>query len=1101
MSSLSPEQENMARTLNIPPLEFGPLKHAIGYIHHVLSEGGIKEVTTIEDVQVSQRRREALYKLSDGQNIIVTQRKSIKRPDNVDGVLFVDEGGKSKWISHRLLEDFKNDVSTHGLATLAKNILDGCRGKFSFHAEERDDSGNIISKGLRPPQIGGLHAIGAHWSQYQQPATVVMPTGTGKTETMLATLAAYLPGTILIVVPSAVLRDQTAKKFLTFGLLRLLNNLSPHAPNPIVGVIKNRPKDESDLSIFENCNVVVATMSALSEESTLSLAPRIADRVNTLIVDEAHHIGASGWAAFREHFKNSKVLQFTATPYRRDGKLVDGKVIYEYPLRSAQQDGYFKKINFEPVYEIDQEVADETIAAVAVDKLRSDIASGKDHLMMARCMNIERAKAIHAIYERIAGDLNPVVIYSGAKDCDENRGKVETRESRIIVCVNMLGEGYDLPQLKIAAVHDTHKSLAILLQFTGRFTRSSGENIGDATVIANIADQDVSSALERLYSEDADWNYLLSEFSSEAAKAHKQLIEFLNSSESFQESDEDEKIEISHHLLRPTFNTLIYEAASFAPKKFFEGIPSGTKVHKVWLHQDSNTLYFVTRQEPVIRWTRSKNIRDRIWNLCVLHYDADQKLLYLSSSDKSSTHEKMAVAVGATKMISGDVIFRALGYINRLIFQNVGVKKHGRRNLRYAMYTGADVAEALSISERAGSVKSNLSGTGWENGRPTTIGCSYKGRVWTRDPGTVPELINWCESVGKKIKDDTIDTTEIIKNVLIPEEVESLPDKKILSVEWPLEILRQAEERVTLQKGDIELPISLFDLEVLSSNIEASEVEFRINAASEEVWAHLVLKIGGAEGFKVTRSSEDPIRIRVGNLEAPIADFLSDYPPMIRFVDLSELDGNLLIRPQSTQELVFPDERLEVWDWSTVDITKESIWKGGAQREDSIQWHAAQQFMQGGFEVIFDDDAAGEAADLICFKEEEDYIRLALVHCKFSGGADAGERVKDVVEVGSQAVRSSKWKWKFKDLCRHVIDREKRLTNDVRQTRFLAGRPSDMNKYVKMSRFKEIRPEIIIVQPGLSKDSHTSDQTAVLAAAHSYLKETIGVNLDVVCSS
>ncbi|WP_346763412.1 hypothetical protein [Escherichia sp. E4694] len=35
----------------------------------------------------------------------------------------------------------------------------------------------------------------------------------------------------------------------------------------------------------------------------------------------------------------------------------------------------------------------------------------------------------------------------------------------------MLGEGYDLPNLKIAALHDHHKSLAVTLQFIGRFTR------------------------------------------------------------------------------------------------------------------------------------------------------------------------------------------------------------------------------------------------------------------------------------------------------------------------------------------------------------------------------------------------------------------------------------------------------------------------------------------------------------------------------------------------------------------------------------------------------------------------------------------------------
>ena len=50
----------------------------------------------------------------------------------------------------------------------------------------------------------------------------------------------------------------------------------------------------------------------------------------------------------------------------------------------------------------------------------------------------------------------------------------------------MLGEGIDIPSLKVAAVHDTHKSLAVLLQFVGRFTRIGDANLGYASVIAKM---------------------------------------------------------------------------------------------------------------------------------------------------------------------------------------------------------------------------------------------------------------------------------------------------------------------------------------------------------------------------------------------------------------------------------------------------------------------------------------------------------------------------------------------------------------------------------------------------------------------------------------
>jgi superfamily II DNA or RNA helicase len=51
---------------------------------------------------------------------------------------------------------------------------------------------------------------------------------------------------------------------------------------------------------------------------------------------------------------------------------------------------------------------------------------------------------------------------------------LRSRKSRIVVCVGIVGEGVDLPALKIAALHDAHRSLTVTLQFVGRLTRTGG---------------------------------------------------------------------------------------------------------------------------------------------------------------------------------------------------------------------------------------------------------------------------------------------------------------------------------------------------------------------------------------------------------------------------------------------------------------------------------------------------------------------------------------------------------------------------------------------------------------------------------------------------
>nr|GFA94274.1 hypothetical protein [Tanacetum cinerariifolium] len=60
--------------------------------------------------------------------------------------------------------------------------------------------------GLRSPQVGAIYATLAHWKTTEEPATIVMPTGTGKTETMLALLVQQRCSRLLVVVPTDALR-------------------------------------------------------------------------------------------------------------------------------------------------------------------------------------------------------------------------------------------------------------------------------------------------------------------------------------------------------------------------------------------------------------------------------------------------------------------------------------------------------------------------------------------------------------------------------------------------------------------------------------------------------------------------------------------------------------------------------------------------------------------------------------------------------------------------------------------------------------------------------------------------------------------------------
>ena len=120
---------------------------------------------------------------------------------------------KETWLKHPHSEQFKTFEQLEGLA---KQVLDSWKGAFYYL---KGDVTNHLP-GLRNPQIGALHMIMGHWSVSDEVGTIVMPTGTGKTETMLSLLVAVPCPRILVVVPTDALRTQIGRKFLTLGILK-----------------------------------------------------------------------------------------------------------------------------------------------------------------------------------------------------------------------------------------------------------------------------------------------------------------------------------------------------------------------------------------------------------------------------------------------------------------------------------------------------------------------------------------------------------------------------------------------------------------------------------------------------------------------------------------------------------------------------------------------------------------------------------------------------------------------------------------------------------------------------------------------------------------
>ena len=185
-----------------------------------------------------------------------------------------------------------------------------------------------------------------------------------------------------------------------------------------MAVLEHIPRNVEEVDdIFTHSQVIVMTSSIAGQ-----CKPAVQDRWPTIVptcsltkrIMRRHRPGVLS----RSDSKR-RVVQFTATPFREDGKPLDGEIIFKYPLKKAQQEGYFKSIRFRPVVEFNRKRSDAAIARKAIEQLRAD--ADKGHILMARVDSVARAEDVFKLYQAHAR------VQPGAAPHGINRRKNERR--------------------------------------------------------------------------------------------------------------------------------------------------------------------------------------------------------------------------------------------------------------------------------------------------------------------------------------------------------------------------------------------------------------------------------------------------------------------------------------------------------------------------------------------------------------------------------------------------------------------------------------------------------------------------------------------------
>lgn len=972
----------------------------------------------------------------------------------------------------------------------APEVLESYRDAIGFRPPGEPGS-------LRRPQIAALHSIVGYLSSgLTEPAVVVMPTGTGKTETMLAWMVAGRPERLLVIVPSAALRDQIASKFETLGILQREGIVVPSALRPRVGRLEHGFQDDAEaLAFAEACNVIVATPNAL-QASSPSTRGTLLDACSHLVVDEAHHGPARTWMEVIRAFSERPVLLFTATPFRADGRSLPGRVIFRFPLREAQNEGYFSRIEFTSVLGVDD--PDVELASAAVARVRADRSADLDHVLLARAASRVRAEEVHAIYQRLAPELKPHVLHDGLGMRKKAEALEALREGRchVIVCVDMLGEGFDMPTLKVAAFHDSRKSLSPMIQLIGRLARTSSPTpVGDASVFVSQEPTAAFSPLRDLLREDPDWNRVLSDVTDRATSRAEEVSAF---DTSFATTPSDVPVS----LLEPKMSAVAFRTTEVdwdpeaAQVVYGEAILDGV----ISMSSIDDVAWFVLESADDLRWGDVPGLRPVSYDLVVLYFDRGRGLLFVHGSETDKKYGDLAEAVLGEEPIEirGVDTFRVFAGLDRLIPTNVGLLDARDRDKRFSMHVGSDVETALNEAERNHKTNTHISGKAFENGDRVTMAAALSGRFWSMQTASgLVQWRNWCRRQGAKLVDDSIDLHSLFRDMIIPTAVTERPPFPLLGLEWPWDLYLGNGTMQRATYGGASHLLTDVDFQV---DDYTPEGPFRFSVTTPTWQVPYSAGIGGT-GIHYQPVDEEVQVVNSRGDATPLSTWFNNNKPTLFLSGDRLITGDDRLLAPRTELPPYDRAKLDPLDWEGVNIRVES--QGTERRADSIQAFMVNYLRTTqAFDVLIDDDRAGEAADLVGLRIDRDDLLVTLVHCKYSSSATPGGRVGDLYEVCGQAIRGARWRdHNAEPLLQHLDRRAQDYWRRTGESAYEIGDRATL--YRLRQRAPQLFPRFatIVAQPGLSAQSSTNEQLRLLAGAESYVQAVTKGAFTVYCSA
>lgn len=947
----------------------------------------------------------------------------------------------------------------------------------------------------RTSQVGALGAVLAHWSLTPlEPALISMPTGSGKTAVAMALPYLAAARRVLVIVPNVELRNQTLDAFSTNRNLRDIGALNSPG-NPSVHALVGTPKDWSKLEKFD---VIVAIPASLTSARQGAPNQPSEDFFDLVIVDEAHHAAAWTWKAVSEFFEDARVVLLTATPSRRDGKILPARLIFHYPLRKAIEDGTYKRVDTVSIA-VDRNSdtsADELIASTAISLLNSPAYSTSK--MLIRVSSVQRAITVQAIYKRLGLDADVIHSRKSPLEREKIATKWRTGVARALVAVNMMGEGVDIHDLRLLAYHDKHRSKEATIQIIGRLARTG--HAGPQTS-AVIFERDVEilselrGAVGALYQEDASWSTLLPTLVDDPIGVQIQDHDYLAGFSST-------PVSITLGAIRPRVRVNILETAPGS--KYQPEFVSG-KVPIVWdhgaliggaviiyssLNSTADTLLLIAAKEKTPQWYQQESgLGYSSFSLHLLSWrpSADGKspgLLMINSDDQRVANALRAQVDPGNHLTKANPasLQATFDVLDRRSVSSVGVRNTFFGTVgapSYAIFGGTNVERGMREADTNSRALGHAMAQVQLGSERVTAGfATTNGKYWESRHLSLRQYDNFITDLAARFKaPDLRSTRPLLPEVARGEKTRSFSMGKVLLVEINWRLMGGG----WITEGDWGFESLIVELDecvnrsdsVLPLKIVAGKSKLVVWRGDQQPDGSIREQSGS---IVLTRSSGDRITF---------AELFEANPLSIYFLDGSTVHGSLTYRGQVVSNKLPPIPFATHWDWTSTDILKETKRNAGNSVHHLVESMLDRPLKKGLSRWVLCDDGAGEIADHIVIEvRQEKRPIVELWHSKAATGHTAGVRVKDLEVLTQQAIKSR----------RHFVDplfwRElgERLSKENETKLQLVGGSSSKDELIRLcigkakvagANYADMPPmvegRIFLVQPGLSRKGLTEE--------------------------